>query len=236
MPDPNDKDETRPKRPDAGFGAWPSDVDEAKAVGFGRAAGEDAYERACDVYELLSWGTPQLAYAVAKGFTLAPLKIPIAGTFPDDLTVSIPQAANKEKIVQDLVVDRISWHLENLNTPTGVFDAQSNYFFAKQSGIEAQFNIVGAPRYPIASEFTPVTELEGPTPGWILELTEGCTVSYRATFPLPDLPMRGTLTLHARTARWEKLFRMRDDEYLEKLREMGYDVEQYFDKFSVRMR
>lgn len=207
--------------------------DGGKIVGVGAdAARTDCdYDRSRLVYQLLDWGSPVLAFGVAKGFSLAPLKIPIAGTFPDELTVSIPQAANKTKIAVDTIVDRISWHLDNLNTPTSVFDAQQNYFFQQNSGIEALVKIVGAPRYSVADDFTPVTEIAGPTPGWILTWTEGMTVAFRATFPLPEVPMKATLTLHARTCRWEKLIRMDNDVAMRLLEECGWDCTAYRDKY-----
>lgn len=207
-----------------------------RTIGLGQCAVDNAYERGRVVFQLLEWGSPTLAYAVAKGYNLAPLKIPIQGTFPDSLTVSIDQATAKDKLVQDVIVDRISWHLDNLNTPVSVFDAQSNTFFEKNSGIEAQFQIVGAPRYPIANRFTPVTEIAGDTPGWILSLTNGMTVQFHARFPLPETPMAATLTLHCRTARWEKILRMDDETAIKRLTELGYDCSAFEDRYCMSLQ
>ena len=209
--------------------------DEKRVIGVGCAADavNELYKRrAHEVYQLLEWGSPTLAYAVASGYGLAPVKMPIRGTFPDDLTVTLDQATTKDKIVIDMVVDRISWHLDLLETPTTVFDAQFNTFFEQNSGIEATFDVVGAPRYPIANRFTPVTEIAGPTPGWILSLTNGVTVTFRASFPLPDAPYAATFVLHCRTSRWEKILRMDDDEAFTRLKALGYDVSPFLGRFN----
>ncbi len=197
--------------------------DNEKRAGLGQCATENAISRGRRVYEILDMGSPLLAYAVAAGHSLAPFKYPIKGRFPDTLTVSVPQASNPDKVVQDMIVDRITWKLVNENTPTTQFSAQENEFFSRNSGIEAIVKVVGAPRYSVADKFTPVTEIAGKTPGWLLRATNGVTVQLQATVKLPDSPMSGVFTLHTRTSHWEKILGMSDETAIRRLQQLGYD-------------
>lgn len=218
----NPRDIVEPTPHEAGVGAGPG----------GRRFGERAVGLACgggsyvdvSVQELLLWGCPVLAYARAKGVPLSPMTFKCAGTFEQVSQDLVPDVGNSQKIVVPTIVDEIKVQVDNVNTPEGL-DSLTNFFFARQSGIEVKMKTVGTPRYSIADDFIPIDAFARKYTGWILELTEGIKLDLQATIlPLPFSPIKVTFTFQCRTAYWKKLFRMRDDQALMALKDCGVDV------------
>lgn len=194
--------------------------------------GTCADDMADDVYGLLRKGSPMLAYAVACGVPLAPWKTSVQGIFATTAVVTVPEVANSTKLVQDTIVDRISYQVQNLNTPTSDFSSFAEYFYSLQSGIEAKLKVVGTPRYAIVDSFTPISLIAGPTGGWILTMDEGLVMDFNATVTLPFAPLKITFTFECRTTHWAKLIKMDNGTALTNLTNMGYDCSQFKETYG----
>jgi hypothetical protein len=180
-----------------------------------------------NVYDMLQKGSPRLAYALACGVPLGPWKTTISAIFDTTTTATVPEVGNNIKIVQDTIIDRISCQVQNNNTPSSDFSSLADYFFSLQSGILAKLKVVGAPRYSVVDQFTPISEIVGPTDGWILGLTNGLIMDFSSTITLPAAPLTVNFVFHGRTSYWAKLIKLDDATCVRQLEAKGYDVSMY---------
>ena len=174
------------------------------------------------VYDMLTVGSPRLAYALACGVPLVPYDINCVALFGDVSVVLVPDVGQNVKIVQDQIVREIRFQVQNQTTPAG-FDSITNYFFEQESGIEARLKTVGAGGgYNPVPEFTPIKLIAGPLRrGWLLTYTNGLVMDFQATVALP-FPVKVTFTFKSETVYWPRLIDMTSYEALQKLKSMGY--------------
>jgi hypothetical protein len=147
--------------------------------------------------------SPVLAYAWALGLPFVPFHINIRCTF-DDTTGSTSQVisfeGNDERLNVSSLIDQISYQIDAPNYNAGISTKPiSDFYFQRQSGIQATMIVAGAPRYVVAPFFTPLEGLlsslaEGWPGGWVLDYTQSVTMQFQQAVPLPSLPTTVTVT------------------------------------------
>ena len=210
--------QTRRERPPAhtkgplGFGAPPD------------SPGPRALEE--QVWKYLALGSPRLAYAVATGAALAPYFINVRATFDDTSVTDIPSVGSDVKIVQDTVIDTLIVRTVNQSATANLnqFQAQSDFFYNFQSGLEATVDVQGAPRYSVAINFTPLATLadmlsgESHWPGgWLLTYQQQLFMSFHASVALPTAPLEVVCTFRCWTATGQAFVDMTNREAMDLL-------------------
>jgi hypothetical protein len=151
------------------------------------------------VREFLEAGSPRLALARARGTRFAPWLLPITATFPDSTVSTVPEVGSPIKCTQDTYIDDVDVQLQNGNSPISQFSTLSDYLFNAQSGITATLDIQGAPRYPVAPKFVPLTAIRnlvrGSSMKWILTYTQQPMMAFNATVALPDANLPTTINV-----------------------------------------
>ena len=181
--------------------------------------------------------SPQLALAIAQGCPFAPYLLNVRASFTDS-TVTVLQPATLEngnaRIDQPSVVDALMLHVDVPNAFPGTqFKPFTDWFFTRQSGIQATLDVTGAPRYSVAPFFTPIDTLatmitEGWPGGWVLQHTQGISMQFSATTPLPPLPVNLTLSFRLwQPVGTEEFVDMTSMQAFQALAAMGYDVSAY---------
>lgn len=153
----------------------------------------------------LEAGAPRLALATAWGVPLAPYKIIVPAEFEATDTQQVADVGNAEKLVQEYVIDWISFQVQTPTAETITNDPIGQFFFQYVSGLQAKLRVIGTPRYDVVPDFTPISEIAGPTPAWILTWTNGLKMDFLSTIALPEAPVVVTFTFHGRTTHWDKL-------------------------------
>jgi hypothetical protein len=159
---------------------------------------------------------------VACGFSLTPMYVNVIGDFVDPSVTLVPGQGQQDKISWDLAVYEVAYQIQNKNTPAA-FDAQTNFFYQLESGIEATLLITGAGGgYSPAVNFTPLrllaTRLDRP---WLLTYNNGIAMSFQATVPLP-FAVKVTVCFKTRTCLWPVLLEITGYEALGRLKDLGY--------------
>ena len=167
-----------------------------KVFGFGCPGGDDV--GSASVYSMLAAGSPRLALARARGVPFAPFMINVRAIFPDTSTSVVPDVGSDVKITQDLLVDSMVFRIQNESTTANqnTFQAQSDFYFGFQSGLEATLDIQGQPRYTIADKFMPISTLADMINGnahwpygWVLNYQQQLFMSFNAKIQLPYAPI-----------------------------------------------
>lgn len=183
---------------------------------------------AVGVYQMLAAGSPRLALAKAKGIPLAPYFINIRATFADTSVSTVPDVASDVKIMQDTLIDGMLYTITNLspNANQNQFQAQSDYYYKWQSGIEATLDVTGAPRYAVAPNFMPLATMADAFngdarvgSGWILTYNEQLKMSFNAKVTLPTAPMEVVVTFRTLVPVWDDLVQMTNKEAFRLLRD-----------------
>lgn len=153
--------------------------------------------------ESMAQYSPQIALALAQGVPFAPYLLNVRASFTDS-TVTVLAPATFEngstRIDQPSVVDALMLHVDVPNAFPGTqFKPFTDWFFTRQSGIQATLEVTGTPRYQVAPFFTPIDTLatmitESWPGGWVLQHTQGIAMQFSATTPLPPLPVNITVT------------------------------------------
>jgi len=182
---------------------------------------------AANVYRFLCAGSPRLAWAAANGIPLARWRTAIVTTFDTTAPASKTGVQNQTKIVQDILIDRVSYHIQNRTPIASDFDAMANWFFERESGIITQLRVTGAPRYLIDDEFVPISEIAEPREDWILQPTNGLLMDFQSTITLPSAPMDVSVVFHGLTTTWIGIIGMSNNEAIAKLQAMGFDCGPY---------
>lgn len=174
------------------------------------------------VYDMLTIGSPRLAFALACGVPLVPYQVPVVALFGDTSVTLVPEVGNDVKIVQDFAVKKVVFQVQNQETPSG-FDSITNYFYELESGIEARLKIVGAGGgYNPVPVFTPIREIAGDLDRpWLVTYTNGFVMDFQATVPLP-FAVKVTFSFKGETVYWPRLIDMSSLEALKALKKMGY--------------
>lgn len=196
----------------------------------GMGCGEERGAVKSRVQAMLSAGSPRLALAVAMGVPLAPWFVPVVATFSTVSQAAANGTASQQKFVQDTLITRISYQMQNLNTPTSNFSSFAANQFALNSGITARMKVTGAPRFTVADDYLPITELVSTcseTCGWVLGDTNAIIMDFQSTMTLPFAPLVVTVTFHGCTTHWSKLVDMSITDALKKLEELGHDIGTY---------
>lgn len=175
---------------------------------------------------LLASGSPRLALARALGVPLAPYLINVRAKFPDTSVQIVPDVGSDVKIVQDTLIDAMVVRIfnESLTANQNQFQAQSDFFFTLQSGIEAKLDVVGAPRYSVAPTFTPLANLLDTINGnshwprgWVLTYQQQLMMNFIPKVTLPFTPLEVVCTFRGWIPTNEMFVSMTNREAIEKL-------------------
>jgi len=181
--------------------------------------------------------SPQIALAIAQGCPFAPYLLNVRASFTDS-TVTVLAPATLEngnaRIDQPSVVDALMLHIDAPNQFPGTqFKPLTDWFYTRQSGIQATLDVTGAPRYSVAPFFTPIDTLatmitESWPFGWVLGHTQGIAMQFQATTPLPPLPVNITISFRLwQPMGTEEFVDMTSMQAFQALAAMGIDVSMY---------
>lgn len=158
--------------------------------------------RTAPVEDVASY-SPVIALARARNLPFAPYMINIRANFTDPSVETLPVTSfegSNERLAMTSVCDSI---VLQITAPT-LNDGNSlkylnDWFFARQSGIEAFMQVDGAPRYSIAPFQTPIASLisslgDAWPMGWVIEYTQSVKMQFVMTTPLPDIPVKVVCT------------------------------------------
>jgi hypothetical protein len=196
-------------------------------LGFGDA-GSGIGPRAIEekVWQYLALGSPRLAYAVATGAALAPYFVNVRATFNDTSVTDVPNLGSDIKIVQDTLIDAMVIRTINQSVTANLnqFQAQSDFFYNFQSGLEATLDVQGAPRYSDAPTFVPLSTLADMVSGqshwpggWVLTYQQQLFMSFHASVALPTAPILVVVTFRCWTATGQAFVEMSNREAMENL-------------------
>jgi hypothetical protein len=197
------------------------------------------------VQRMLEAGSPRLALAKSLGVPLAPYAINVRATFPDIDTPGVPDVGSDVKIVQDTLIDSLIVRVTDDSGTQGtfnVFTPQNNYFYNFQSGIEATLDVQGAPRYAVAPNFTPLSNLGDVVNGnshwpngWILTYQQQLFMSFNARIaPLPFAPLTVVCTYRCWIPIGEMFVQMTNREAFERLAQQGVNLDPNYVAFWCR--
>lgn len=146
---------------------------------------------------------PILALARARRVPFAPWILPLTATFTSNDPVVIPSstlANGQGRVDQITIVDSVRYTVDQPNAFAGsIFKAQSDYFFAQQSGLQCKIDVDGAPRYGVVPFFTPLKDAlefigrKWPQ-GWVLTYNQSIRMAFQITTPLPSVPVTVTVS------------------------------------------
>lgn len=192
----------------------------------------DAWWLTAPIQMVAQWN-PILALARARRVPFAPWVLPLSATFTDSTEV-IPSVAldnGQGRVDQITIVDTVRYTIDRPTAFEGsIFKAQSDYFFAMQSGIQVTLNVDGAPRYGVVPTFTPIKDAlemvgERWMKGWILTYNQSIRMAFQQTIPLPFFPTTITCSFRmwqgvgaewlvnmTTTAAWDELARLYADD------------------------
>ncbi len=196
------------------------------------------------VYAMLAAGNPRLALARARGVPFAPFFINIRAVFPDTTTAIVPSVGSDVKISQDTLVNEMVVRIFNrsITANQNQFQAQSDWYYTWQSGIEATFDIQGAPRPTIADRFTPLANLldafngysKRAGHGWILTYQQQLFMAFNATVTLPTAPIEVVCTFACETPVSQAFTRMSNSEAIASLRsEFGIEIADAYEQQAL---
>jgi hypothetical protein len=212
----------------AGLGAPPY-VKLGLGCSLGSAAG--------DVYQMLALGSPILAYAKLLGVRLAPYILNIRGTFEVDGPTDLPNLSNDStKIVQDTLIDQMVVRVQPQVSPSASFGNTDAFFFQYLTGIEATLDVTGAPRYAVAPDFTPISNLADLVGGshwpggWVLGYQQQLKAALNASIPLPAdlLPLEVILSFRGWVPVGETFVSMKNQQAIDGLAECGVQLDKNY--------
>jgi hypothetical protein len=182
---------------------------------------------AAGVYSMLAAGSPRLALAKAMGIPLAPWMINVRAVFPDTSTPQVPDVGGDVKITQDTLIDSVRFRIFNQSVTANQnqFQAQSDWYYNWQSGIEATLSVMGAPRYDVAPRFMPLALLADAFNGdarvgggWILTYQNQVKMAFQAKVTIPVAPIEVVVTFSAWVPVWDELVQMTNREAIYRLK------------------
>lgn len=192
------------------------------------------------VYDMLALGSPRLAYAMALGVRLVPYYFNIRALFDNVDTTDVPDQGADVKIVTDTLVDAVLIRIINQSTTANQngFQAQTDWYYTFQSGIEATLEVQGAPRPTLAPKFTPLASLADAfngsshyPRGFILSYQQQLQASFHATVTLPYAPIEVILTFRSFTTDNDAFTQMTNKQAFEGLVNCGFQCsDAYIDR------
>ena len=147
--------------------------------------------------EMIRTSSPVLDYAQAIGIPLVPFHLNIRATMtPDQLTTqTLSFEGSNERLNMASIIDSVKYTIDAPNAQAGSQGKpQYDWFFAKQSGIQATMIVDGAPRYVVAPFYTPIEHLlsedlaQAWPQGWVIEYTQSVKMQFTQTMTLPSSP------------------------------------------------
>ena len=195
---------------------------------------------ATGVYSMLAAGSPRLALAKAMGLQLAPYMINCRATFPDTSTTGVPDVGSDVKITQDTLIDSMLYRITNQSVTANLnqFQAQSDWYYNWQSGMEATLDVTGAPRYGVTAKFMPLATLADAFNGdsrwgggWILSYQQQLKMAFNAKVTIPFAPIEVVVSFRSWIPVWDELVQMTNREAIIRLREAGFDIS---DQYAAR--
>jgi hypothetical protein len=205
----------------AGFGSTHA------GLGLGIGTGGDALgPLASGVWAMLAAGSPRLALAKALGVPLAPYFINVRATFENTDVTDVPSEGADVKVVQDTLVDAMVFRIVNQSQTANLnqFQAQSDYYYNFQSGLDVTLDVQGAPRYSVAPKFTPLSTVADMINGnshwpggWILTYQEQIFMAFHATVTLPFAPIEVIVTFRGWVPTSEAFVSMRNRDAIDQL-------------------
>lgn len=212
-------------------------------LGFGCPGGGDDGQLA-EVYAFLAQGSPRLALARARGVPFAPYIVNVRATFPDTSTTLVPDVGSDVKISQDIHIFEMNVRIFNESSTANQnqFQAQADWYYNFQSGIEATLDVVGAPRYSVAQAFTPLANLmdafngtaKKTGRGWILSYQQQLFMSFQAKVTIPTAPIEVVCTFNGEAPVSQTFTRMDNAQALACLQsEFGLDLPDSYTKTAL---
>jgi len=181
--------------------------------------------------------SPQLALAIAQGVPFAPYLLNVRSSFTDPATTILQPATlenGQTRIIQPSVCDGMFLHIDAPNNFPGTqLKPFTDWFFTRQSGIQANLYVTGAPRYAVADFPTPIDTLcaminERWPFGWVLGYTQSISMQFFATTPLPPLPVTVTVSFRLwQPAGTDEFISMTSEQAFAGLQAMGVDTSAY---------
>lgn len=180
------------------------------------------------VNALIAMGSPRFALARAMGVLIAPYIMTVKATFDTTEAQVLPSKSFSDKVAQDTIIEAMIVRITTDRPAPNVFQPQSDYFNQYQDGIEATLDVQGAPRYTVAPNFTPLSNLADivnarwPN-GWLLTYQQQIIMSFQSRFALPDFPTTVNCTFRGWVPTGEMFELMSTKEAIERLKKCGYE-------------
>lgn len=200
-----------------------------------------------EVYRYIRAGSPRLALASAMCVPFQPTLYNVRATFPSTSTVDVPDVGADDKFSQDTDIEGLVIRTVNASTTANSNPLQtlSDFFYNFQSGIAAKLQVLGAPKYSVASRFTPLSTLadvigqgcSGAWPhGWILGLGQQLLMDFHAYVPVPVAPVQIICTFRGRIPTTDAFNaqNMSSREAIEGLRKLGFCIPPGYENTTCR--
>jgi hypothetical protein len=178
---------------------------EIAKIGLGKTSGLGHYSdraidwRTADLRTVLEW-SPQIALARHWKIPFAPFVQSITACFLNPVDTIGPFAlgnnngGSSDALSVVSVVDQVVIHVDAPNYNSGnAMKGFLDWFWARQTGVQATLFVDGAPRFNIAPDFTPIDTLaammtEMWPSGWVLNFTQVPKMQFKTSFALPSNP------------------------------------------------
>lgn len=175
--------------------------------------------------------SPRAAWAELTGAVKAPFLATIQATF-DTTSDTIAdgdldaQVLGAETFIQDLIFDIQVPSAFSGNVMKSLYD----FFYNKTSGIAARLLVTGRPRYDVAPNYVPLSNLADFMPsfwpdGWMLTRYNSIHMDFQAQSPLPFAPVNVSATIRGWQYVCPDIDAMPLDDILCKLGDIGYVVD-----------
>jgi hypothetical protein len=154
--------------------------------------------------------SPQIAMARSMGRKFAPFVQNIVAQFTNATDTIGPfslgsnvggtQNNSESRLSMISVVDQIVLHVDAPNLNLGnALKPFIDWFFARQTGVQATLIVDGSPRFVVSPDFTPIDTLVSMITemwpcGWVLGYTQQPKMQFTTSITLPTTPVTFTIT------------------------------------------
>lgn len=146
--------------------------------------------------------SPQVALARYYKLPFAPFVQSITAQFVNTTDTIGPFSFNNstDRLSLVSVIDQVVLHVDSPNFNAGnALKPLIDWFFARQTGVQANMNVEGSPRYVVAPNFIPIDTLvamitESWPMGWILNYTQNVKMQFTTGVPLLAVPTTFTVS------------------------------------------
>lgn len=184
--------------------------------------------------------SPRAALAELMGAIKAPFTPNVTAVFPTtDANKVVSGSMDVTILGADTFVRDVIFDIQVPSAFQGqVFKSLYDFFYNKTSGIAAKIRIDGSPRYSVAPEFTPLSNLIDFMPanwpdGWRLGRNNGVHMDFTSLAPLPFSPITVTATFRAYQYVSDVIDGLSLDRVYELLKCKGFDVRELADKCGI---